>query len=109
AAVAEPKFETLLLGLFAGLALLLTSVGLYGVMAYAVTQRTRELGIRMALGAQPRDALRLVIKQGMGLALSGAAIGIAGAVALTRAMKSWLFGVGPTDPLPFAAGRLLPR
>ena len=107
AAVAKPKFDTMLLGLFAGLALLLTSVGLYGVMAYAVTQRTRELGIRMALGAQPRDALRLVIKQGMWLALSGAAIGIVGAVALTRTLKSWLFGVGPTDPLTFAAVTLL--
>jgi putative ABC transport system permease protein len=105
--VAEPKFDTMLLGLFAGLALLLTSVGLYGVIAYAVTQRTHELGIRMALGAQSRDVLRLVIKQGMGLALSGSAIGIAGAVALTRAMKSWLFGVGPTDPLTFAAVALL--
>jgi putative ABC transport system permease protein len=107
AAVAEPKFNTLLLGSFAGLALLLTSVGLYGVMAFAVTQRTHELGIRMALGAQSRDVLRLVIKQGMGLALLGAAIGIAGAVALTRTMKSWLFGVGPTDPLTFAAVALL--
>jgi putative ABC transport system permease protein len=107
ATVAEPKFDTMLLGLFAGLALLLTSVGLYGVIAYAVTQRTHELGIRMALGAQSRDVLRLVIKQGMGLALLGSAIGIAGAVALTRAMKSWLFGVGPTDPLTFAAVTLL--
>jgi putative ABC transport system permease protein len=107
AAVAEPKFDTLLLGVFAGLALLLTSVGLYGVMAYIGAQRTREFGIRMALGAQSRDVLRLVVKQGMGLALLGAAIGIAGAVALTRAMKSWLFGVSPTDPLTFAAVALL--
>jgi putative ABC transport system permease protein len=107
AAVAEPKFDTMLLGLFAGLALLLTSVGLYGVMAYIVAQRTREFGIRMALGARSRDVLRLVIKQGMGLALFGAAIGIAGALALTRAMKSWLFGVGPTDPLTFAAVALM--
>jgi putative ABC transport system permease protein len=107
AAVAEPKFDTMLLGLFAGLALLLTSVGLYGVMAYIGAQRTREFGIRMALGAQSRDVLRLVIRQGMGPALLGAAIGVAGAVALTRAMKSWLFGVGPTDPLTFAAAPLL--
>jgi putative ABC transport system permease protein len=107
AAVAEPKFNTLLLSLFAGLALLLTAVGLYGVMAYAVTQRTYELGIRMALGAQARDVLRLVITQGLRLALWGAAIGLAGAAALTRTLKSWLFGVGPADPLTFAAVVLL--
>ncbi len=107
AAVAEPKFDTMLLGLFAGLALLLTSVGLYGVMAYTGAQRTHELGIRMSLGAQSGDVLRLVIKQGMGLALLGAAVGIAGAVALMRTLKSWLFGVGPTDPLTFAAVALL--
>ncbi len=107
AAVAEPKFNTLLLSLFAGLALLLTAVGLYGVMAYAVTQRAHELGIRMALGAQARDVLRLVITQGLRLALWGAAIGLAGAAALTRTLKSWLFGVGPADPLTFAAVVLL--
>ncbi len=105
--VAEPKFNTLLLGLFAGLALILTCIGLYGVMSYTFTQRTHELGIRMALGAQTRDVLKLVIRQGMGLTLLGAAIGIAGAVALTRMMKSWLFDVSPTDPLTFAAAALL--
>ncbi len=94
-------------GLFAGLALLLTVIGLYGVMSYTVTQRTRELGLRMALGAQTRDVLKLVIKQGMGLVLLGAVIGVAGAVALTRVMKSWLFGVSATDPLTFTAVALL--
>jgi ABC-type antimicrobial peptide transport system permease subunit len=105
--VAEPKFSALLLGLFAGLALILSCIGLYGVMSYAVAQRTRELGIRMALGAQTRDVLKLVVRQGMGLTLLGAAIGIAVAVALTRLMKSWLFGVNPTDPLTFAVAALL--
>jgi putative ABC transport system permease protein len=105
--VAEPKFSALLLGLFAGLALILSCIGLYGVMSYAVAQRTRELGIRMALGAQPRDALKLVIRQGIGLALLGAAIGSAGAAGLTRMMKGWLFGVSPTDPLTFAVAALL--
>jgi putative ABC transport system permease protein len=101
ASVAEPKFNTLLLGLFAGLALLLTAIGLYGVVSYSVTQRIHELGIRMALGASARDVLRLVIKQGMGLALLGIAIGMGGALALTRLMKKLLYGVSPTDPLTF--------
>ncbi len=105
--VAEPKFSALLLGLFASLALILSCIGLYGVMSYVVAQRTRELGIRMALGAQRRDVLKLVIRQGMGMTLLGAAIGAAGVVALTRMMKSWLFGVSPTDPLTFAAAALL--
>jgi putative ABC transport system permease protein len=105
--VSEPKFSALLLGLFAGLALILSCIGLYGVMSYVVAQRTRELGIRMALGAQTRDVLKLVIRQGIGLTLLGAAIGVAVAVALTRMMKSWLFGVSPTDPLTFAVAALL--
>ncbi len=105
--VAEPKFNALLLGLFAGLALILTCIGLYGVMSYTVTQRLRELGVRMALGAQTRDVLRLVIRQGMGLTLLGAAIGVAGAVALTRMMKSFLFDVSPVDPMTFATAPLL--
>jgi len=105
--VAEPKFSALLIGLFAGLALILSCIGLYGVMSYVVSQRTRELGIRMALGAQTRDLLKLVVKQGIGLTLLGSAIGVAGAGALTRMMKSWLFGVSPTDPLTFAVAALL--
>ena len=105
--VSEPKFSALLLGLFAGLALILSCIGLYGVMSYVVAQRTRELGIRMALGAQTRDVLKLVVRQGIGLTLLGAAIGVAVAVALTRMMKSWLFGVSPTDPLTFAVAALL--
>jgi putative ABC transport system permease protein len=105
--VAKLKFSALLLGLFAGLALFLSCIGLYGVMSYVVAQRTRELGIRMALGAQTRDVLRMVVRQGMWLTLLGAAIGVAGAVALTRMIKSWLFGVSPTDPLTFAVAALL--
>jgi putative ABC transport system permease protein len=102
ASVAEPRFNTLLIGSFAGLALLLTAIGLYGVMSYAVTQRTHEIGIRMALGARPRDVLRLIIGQGMGMAVIGMGIGIAAAYGLTRVMASLLYGVSATDPTTFA-------
>ena len=92
-----------LMGAFAGLALLLTGVGLYGVLSYYVTQRTREIGIRMALGAARANVLRLVVGEGMLLVAVGAALGIGGGLALTRLMKTLLFGVKPTDPLTFAA------
>jgi putative ABC transport system permease protein len=101
--VARPQFYLLLLGAFAGLALLMASLGLYGVMSYAVSQRAHEIGIRMAFGAQPRDALRLVIGAGVTLTLIGIAIGLLAAFALTRVMESLLFGVNATDPLTFAA------
>ncbi|HEU0180054.1 MAG TPA: ABC transporter permease [Blastocatellia bacterium] len=103
----QPRFNSLLLGVFAGVALLLTSIGLYGVVAYAVSQRTQEIGIRLALGAQARDVLKLVLSQGLGLVLIGLALGGAGALALTRFMTSLLFGVSPTDPLTFAGIALL--
>ncbi len=103
AAVARQRFSMLLLALFAGLALLLVTVGIYGVMSYSVTQRSREIGIRMALGAQKSDVLRMTLRQGLRLAIFGVAIGIAGALVLTRLMASLLFGVSATDPTTFAA------
>ena len=93
---------SVMLGIFAGLALLLASIGIYGVMAFAVTQRTQEIGVRMALGARAVDVLKLVIKHGMKLALLGIAIGLVGSWALTRFMKGLLFGVAPTDLLTFS-------
>jgi predicted permease len=101
------RFNTLLLLMFSGLAVLLAAVGLYGVVACSVAQRTREIGIRIALGARESDVLRLILKQGIRLVLVGAAIGLAGALALTRLLRSFLFGVTPTDPLTFASIILL--
>jgi putative ABC transport system permease protein len=94
-------------GGFALLALLLAGLGIYGVMAYAVSQRTREIGLRMALGAESRDVMRLVVKQGMWLALTGLALGLAGALVLTRLMSSVLYGVSATDAVTFAGVTLL--
>lgn len=101
--IAQPRLNMLLMGLFGGLALLLAAVGIYGLLSYAVTERTREIGTRMALGAQVPDVLRLVLRQGMTLALIGETIGLVGAFALTRVIRGLLFGVAPTDAATFLA------
>jgi putative ABC transport system permease protein len=93
----------LLLGIFSGIALVLATAGIYGVMAYFVTQRTREIGVRIALGAQWRDVLTLILRSGMFLVITGLTIGLAGALTLTRLMTSLLFEVSPTDPITLAA------
>ena len=105
--LASRRFSIILMGLFAALALLMASVGIYAVIAYVTSQRTHEFGIRMALGAEKRDVLGMVVGQGLKLALMGVAIGIAGALALTRFLSSLLFGVKPTDPLTFIGVSLI--
>jgi len=101
--VSLPRFRALLMAIFAATALLLAAIGIYGVIAYSVTQRTQEIGVRMALGATAASVLRLVVGQGSRLALLGIALGLAGALGLSRVLKTMLFGVTSTDPLTFAA------
>ena len=101
ASVAAPRFYALLLGLFALMALLLAAIGIYGVLSYNVSQRHREIGVRMALGADGRDILSLVLGQGLTLAVVGVAIGVAGAFATTRFLRTLLFGITVTDPVTY--------
>ncbi len=100
---AQPRLNSTLLGVFAGIALLIAAIGIYGVLSYSVIQRTREIGLRMALGAQPRDVLALVVREGMLVAIIGIGAGLAGALALSRLMATLLFGVTPGDPATMAA------
>jgi putative ABC transport system permease protein len=99
--ISRQRFSMLLLGIFAAVALVLAAVGIYGVMSYSVAQRTHEIGIRMALGAQRSDVLKLAVGQGLKLVMIGVAIGLAGAFILTRVMTSLLFGVSASDPTTF--------
>jgi predicted permease len=101
--VAARRFNTTLLGGFATLALALASIGIYGVIAYGVSQRTREIGVRMALGARPAAVLRRIVGEGMRIVLAGVGAGVIGALMLTRLMQSLLFGISPTDPVTFGA------
>jgi putative ABC transport system permease protein len=105
--IAQPRFSAQLLVLFAALALLLAAAGLYGLIAYAVSQRTQEIGIRLSLGAQRSDVLRLILGEGISLALIGSVIGLAAALGLTRLLAGMLYGVAPTDPGTFVAVGLL--
>jgi putative ABC transport system permease protein len=101
-ATAQPRFETLLFGLFGAVALLLAAVGIYGVMNYSVSRRTREIGIRMSLGASQRDILRIVTQQAIVQAIAGGSLGVMGAILLSKLMSRMLYGVQPHDPTTFA-------
>jgi putative ABC transport system permease protein len=105
--VAQPRFRTWLIGILAMLALVLAAVGVYGVMSYAVTQRTSEIGVRVALGAQPRDVFRIIVGEGLRLALFGVGVGLVAALVLTRLLQSFLFGISAYDPVTFIAVSLL--
>jgi len=106
-AVARRRFNALLTGVFAAVALVLAAVGIFGVLNYTVSQRTQEIGLRVALGAQTRDVLRLVLGQGVRLIFTGLGIGLIASFGLTRVLAGMLFGITPTDPLTFATVSLL--
>jgi len=101
--LAPRRFNLLLMSVFAGVALALAAVGIYGVVSYSVSQRTRELGVRVALGAQPRDLLALVIRQGLVLAVTGVVMGLVVSFGLTRWLATLLFGISATDPITLAS------
>jgi putative ABC transport system permease protein len=105
--VAAPKFRTWLIGIFAVLALVLAAIGIYGVMSYTVTHRTNEIGIRVTLGAQPKDVFRNVVGEGLRLVLIGVLVGLIAAFALTRVLKNFLYGISASDPLTFVAVAML--
>ena len=107
ASVAQPRFRTWLLGMFATTAMLIATCGPYGLMAYAVTQRRREIGVRMALGATRRDVLRLVLTHAIRIVVAGLIAGLIGAAGVTRVLQTFLFGVTPTDPIVFTIVTLL--
>ncbi len=107
ASTAQPRFRMVLLVLFAIAATLIATCGLYGLMAYAVTQRRREIGVRMALGADRRDVLRLVLTRALRIVVAGVIVGLAGAAGVTRVLQTFLFGVTPTDPIAFTIVTLL--
>jgi putative ABC transport system permease protein len=107
ASVAQQRFSMLVVGLFAVLALVLSTVGIYGVMAYSVSRRAHEIGVRMALGARTGQVLKLVLREGMTLTLIGIAIGLLGSFALTRLMATLLFGVSAKDPFTFISVAIL--
>jgi ABC-type antimicrobial peptide transport system permease subunit len=105
--LAERRFSMEIIGSFAFIALLLAGLGIYGVISYMVNERRHEIGIRLALGAQPRNILAIILRQGLGIALAGSVIGLAGALVVSRLMATLLYGVRPTDPLTFAGVALL--
>src|SRR5437867_6137345 len=105
--LAPTQLNMALLGVFAAVGLVLAAVGIYGVISYAVTQQTHEIGIRMALGAQTRDVMRMVVKDELLLILSGVGLGLAGAAALTRFLQSLIFGTVLTDTIPFAPSTVI--
>ena len=102
ASAAQPRLNAVLLGVFAVVAVLVAAIGIYGVMAYSVTQRTREIGLRIALGAQRNEVVRLIVREGMTVGLAGVGLGLAGAIGLSRVLTTLVFGVQVRDPETFA-------